>query len=144
MRRFKRVPTIYVLSKNKKLITIFHLKIIIFIAVKYCCILHGHVCVMEYDFRHSHIADFGVARPEKKNTLLLYLEIVEYLMDVLDDCPFGYLLLNVKCKFHYGNMPMQFITIFHSCKNENVLIKNGNFHNFSQNIDFGYTLEPPQ
>ena len=37
---------IYVLSKNKKNIRIFHLKIIIFIAVKYCRILHGHVCVM--------------------------------------------------------------------------------------------------
>ena len=37
---------IYVLSKNKKTITIFHLKIIIFTAVKYCCILHGRVFVM--------------------------------------------------------------------------------------------------
>ena len=37
---------IYVLSKNKKNIKNFHLKIIIFTAVKYCCILHGHVCVM--------------------------------------------------------------------------------------------------
>ena len=32
--------------KNKKNIAIFHLKIIIFIAVKYCSILHGNVCVM--------------------------------------------------------------------------------------------------
>ena len=38
--------TIYVLNKNKKNIIIFHLKINIFIAVKYCCILHGRVCVM--------------------------------------------------------------------------------------------------
>ena len=37
---------IYVLSKNKKNITIFHLKIIIFTATKYCRILHGRVCVM--------------------------------------------------------------------------------------------------
>ena len=41
-----RVPTIYVWSKNKNNIKIFHLKIIIFTAVKYCSILHGHVCVM--------------------------------------------------------------------------------------------------
>ena len=46
LRRFRRVPTIYVLSKNTKNITIFHLKIIIFIAVKFCSILHGRVCVM--------------------------------------------------------------------------------------------------
>ena len=37
---------IYVLSKNKKNSTIFHLKITTFTAVKYCSILHGHVCVM--------------------------------------------------------------------------------------------------
>ena len=37
---------IYVLCKIKKNITFFHLKITIFTAVKYCCILHGHVCVM--------------------------------------------------------------------------------------------------
>ena len=35
------------LSKNKKNIAIFHLKIIIFTAVKNCCILHGHVFVMD-------------------------------------------------------------------------------------------------
>ena len=40
------MPTINVLSKNKKNITCFYLKIIIFIAVKYCSILHGHFCVM--------------------------------------------------------------------------------------------------
>ena len=31
---------------KKKNIIIFHLKINIFPAVKYCCILHGRVCVM--------------------------------------------------------------------------------------------------
>ena len=31
---------------KKKTIIIFHLKINIFTAVKYCCILHGRVCVM--------------------------------------------------------------------------------------------------
>ena len=35
------------LSKNKKNITIFHLKIIFFTAVKICSILHRHVFVME-------------------------------------------------------------------------------------------------
>ena len=33
-------------AKIRKNITVFHLKIIIFIAVKYCSILPGHVCVM--------------------------------------------------------------------------------------------------
>ena len=46
LRRFLRVPTINVLSKNKQNIRFFHLKIIVFTAVKYCCILHGRVCVM--------------------------------------------------------------------------------------------------
>ena len=35
-----------VLSKNKKNIQNFHLKMNIFTLVKYCCILQGHVCVM--------------------------------------------------------------------------------------------------
>ena len=39
-------PQSIFLSKNKKNITIFHLKIIIFTAVKYRSILHGHVGVM--------------------------------------------------------------------------------------------------
>ena len=44
----ERVHTINVFSKHKVNITIFHLKVIIFfIAVKYCSILHGHVCVMD-------------------------------------------------------------------------------------------------
>ena len=45
-----RVPTIYVLSKIKKYLTFFHMKITIFTAVKYCSILHGHVCVMRSIF----------------------------------------------------------------------------------------------
>ena len=45
------MPTIYVLSKNKKTITIFHLKVIIFIAVKYYSILYGRVFVMGWKLR---------------------------------------------------------------------------------------------
>ena len=40
------VPTIYVLSKNKKNVTLLHLKIIIFTAVKYRSLLYGRVIVM--------------------------------------------------------------------------------------------------
>ena len=42
----QRVPTIYVFSKNMKNITFFHPKISIFTALKYCSILHEHICVM--------------------------------------------------------------------------------------------------
>ena len=45
LRRFKRVPTIKVLSKNKNSIKNAS-EIMIFTAVNYCSILHGHVCVM--------------------------------------------------------------------------------------------------
>ena len=46
MRQFERVPTINVLERKKKNIIIFHLKINIFTAVRYRCILHGRVFVM--------------------------------------------------------------------------------------------------
>ena len=36
------------LSKNKKIINFFHLKIIVFTPVKNCCILYGRVFVMHY------------------------------------------------------------------------------------------------
>ena len=36
--------------ENKKIIIIFHLKINIFTAVKYFCILHGRVCEMYAEF----------------------------------------------------------------------------------------------
>ena len=45
---------IYVLSKNNKNITIFHMKIIVLIAVKNCSILHRHVCIMSSnDFQEN-------------------------------------------------------------------------------------------
>ena len=46
---------------------------------------------------------------------------------------------------HYANTPMQYTSIFHGCKNVHF---QKNFLNifliFAQNIDCGYTLEPPQ
>ena len=42
-------------------------------------------------------------------------------------------------------MPMQYTEIFHSCKNDKFQMINCNiFLIFAQNIDHGYTLEPPQ
>ena len=44
---------------------------------------------------------------------------------------------------HYENMPMQYLAIFHGCKNNNFQMKNcDSFLIFAQNIDCGYTLEP--
>ena len=46
---------------------------------------------------------------------------------------------------HYANTSMQYTAIFHGCKNVhfqmNFFLKN---LIFAQNIDYGYTLEPPQ
>ena len=46
---------------------------------------------------------------------------------------------------HYENLPMQYTEIFFGCKNENFHWKNFDiFLIFAQNIDCGYTLEPPR
>ena len=46
---------------------------------------------------------------------------------------------------HYGNMSVQYTAIFHGCKNDNFQMKYFDiFLIFAQNIDCGYTLEPPQ
>ena len=46
--------------------------------------------------------------------------------------------------FHYANTPMQYTAIYHDCKNFNFQMKKYNiFLIFAQNIDCGYTLEPP-
>ena len=47
---------------------------------------------------------------------------------------------------HYENTPMQHTVIFHACENDNfqLLFFFSNFLVISaQNIDCGYTLEPP-
>ena len=42
-------------------------------------------------------------------------------------------------------MSVQYTAIFHGCKNDNFSDENFNiFLIFAQNIDCGYTLEPPQ
>ena len=46
---------------------------------------------------------------------------------------------------HYENMPMQYTEIFKVVKNENCQKKIFEiFLIFAQNIDCGYTLEPPR
>ena len=45
----------------------------------------------------------------------------------------------------YANIPMEYIAIFHGNKTDNFQLKFFDFfHIFAQNIDCGYTLEPPQ
>ena len=46
---------------------------------------------------------------------------------------------------HYANMPMQHTVNFNGCKNDNLQLKFLDFFLliFAQNIDYGYTLEPP-
>ena len=45
---------------------------------------------------------------------------------------------------HYANMSVQYTAIFHGCKNGNFQMKKYSyFLIFAQNIDRGYTLEPP-
>ena len=46
---------------------------------------------------------------------------------------------------HYANMSVQYTAIFHGCKNDNFqMFFSIIFLIFAQNIDWGYTLEPPQ
>ena len=50
VRRFERVPTIYVLSRNMKIIRFFYLKIFSFLEVKFSIYLNRRVFVMEDTF----------------------------------------------------------------------------------------------
>ena len=46
---------------------------------------------------------------------------------------------------HYENTPIKYTVIFHGCKNDYFQMKKCDiFLVFAQNIDRGYTLEPPQ
>ena len=46
---------------------------------------------------------------------------------------------------HYKNLPMQYTENFYQPYIlKNSLEKNSIFNNLAQNIDFGYTLEPPR
>ena len=46
---------------------------------------------------------------------------------------------------HYANMSVQYTAIFHGHKNDNFQMKFFDiFLIFAQNIDCGYTFEPPQ
>ena len=49
-----------------------------------------------------------------------------------------------KITLHYENTPIQYTVIFHDCKNDYFQMKICDiFLTFAQNIDCGYTVEPP-
>ena len=78
--------------------------------------------------RHFVVYDVELTTAGKKRKLFRHYEFV---------------FLWVVC--HYANTPMQYIAIFHDCKNDNFHLNYFDyFHIFAQNIDRGYTLEPPQ
>ena len=53
--------------------------------------------------------------------------------------------LDILGRYHYENMPIQIYRKFHLQKLKNVQIKNSDiFHISAQNIDCGYSLEPPR
>ena len=54
-------------------------------------------------------------------------------------------LISLKIVLHYENTPIQIYWKFYNQKRENFQIKNSDiFHISAQNIDCGYSLEPPQ
>ena len=54
------------------------------------------------------------------------------------------IILQKKIFEYYENTPMQYTAIFHGRKNYDIQMKNGDiFLIFAQNMDCGYTLEPP-
>ena len=53
--------------------------------------------------------------------------------------------VTIQIQNNYENMPRQYLAIFHGCKIDNFQMKNCDiFLVFAQNIDCGYSLEPPQ
>ena len=53
--------------------------------------------------------------------------------------------LNIDGPYHYENMPIQIYWKFYRHKNENCQMKNYDFFHISaQNLDCGYSLEPPR
>ena len=110
-------PQSMVCSKIKKNIIIFHLKINIFAVVKYCCILHGHVCAMQ--------PVITVTSPYK---ILRFLKLISFLRIVsllLKDLNFFFLFKHWQFSFE---------------KKSNIYIYF--FFFFAQNIDCVNLLEP--
>ena len=91
------VLTIYALSKNKKNVTIFHLKIIIYTAVKYCSILHGHACVMLYTLCNLSVIIISVVSPFSFEDRILVLIVPVYGHCLLST----FIMLTRLCKVDY-------------------------------------------
>ena len=64
---------------------------------------------------------------------------------MFDSNALKFVIKNVAVFSHYANMSMYYTVIFHSCENGYFPMKNCDiFLLFAQNIDCGYTSEPPQ
>ena len=98
VRRFYRVPTIYVLSKNKKIITIFHLQIIFFTAVQNCSILHGHVCVMGMRYFMLCITA-SILRKQAYAINCMFLRLKNYNFRLIFFYYFHILAQNINCEY---------------------------------------------
>ena len=72
-----------------------------------------------------------------------YIDACYNEIECLENCSFQFSVHH--SYFHYTNMSVQYTAIFHGCKNCNFQMKYFDiFLIFPQNIDRGYTLEPPQ
>ena len=90
-------------------------------------------------FENSHVRSKPTTAESSESKKIYNLHILIKLKLATDRVKVGMLVL------HYENTPMQYTAIFHGRKNDNFPMKNCDiFHIFAQNIDCGYTLEPPQ
>ena len=65
--------------------------------------------------------------------------------DILSEYRIIQTIENIRLCLRYENMSIQIYWKFYHPKNENLLIKNSDILNISaQNIDCGYSLEPPR
>ena len=104
-----RTASINVLSKNKKNIKNFHLKIDIFTVVKYCCILHGACLLNE---------TMGCKVPTRRAANRLSTrELVERLEGLSVHMKSRYVEPSLHINLDYDNTPMQYTAIFQGCKN---------------------------
>ena len=62
-------------AKKEKYYTVIHLKINIFTAVNYCCILHGRVCIMTRMINKTRLNIFSALLEHLINSALLFVNL---------------------------------------------------------------------
>ena len=92
---------------------------------------------MQFVFYHERFY-----RKKKTSFKIHFVQLHIFADQVNDDSVQRYMQLS--SLFHYENLPMQYIYIFSPVKIEHFIRKKKDiFLIFAQNIDCGYTLEPP-